>query len=151
VVGLIKDLFMESPYAPVMPTVYLINRDWPNVVNLRLTPGASTGEALRKAEAVFRKYSPDAPFEYQFVDQAHNRKLATEERVGRLTTFFAGLAIFISGLGVFGLASFLAKQRTKEIGIRRVLGASDLAVWRLLSKEFVGLVLVAFGIAAPPA
>jgi predicted small integral membrane protein len=151
VIGVIKDLLMESPYAPVMPTVYLISADKPNVVNLRLTPGVSTREALRKAEAVFRKHSPNAPFEYQFVDQAHNRKFAAEERVGRLAGFFAGLAVFISGLGVFGLASFLAEQRTKEIGIRKVLGASDLMLWRLLSKEFVGLVWVAFGIATPVA
>jgi ABC-type lipoprotein release transport system permease subunit len=151
VIGVIKDLLMESPYAPVMPTVYLISADKPNVVSLRLTPGVSTREALRKAEAVFRKHSPNAPFEYQFVDQAHNRKFAAEERVGRLAGFFAVLAVFISGLGVFGLASFLAEQRTKEIGIRKVLGASDLMLWRLLSKEFVGLVGVAFGIATPVA
>ena len=151
VIGVIKNLLMESPYAPVMPTVYLIDPGRPNVVNLRLTPGVHTREALRKAEAVFRKYSPDAPFEYQFVDGVHARKFAAEERVGRLAGFFAGLAVFISGLGVFGLASFLAEQRVKEIGIRKVLGASEFALWRLLSKEFVWLVGVAFGIAAPTA
>jgi ABC-type antimicrobial peptide transport system permease subunit len=151
VVGVIKDLLMQSPYDPVMPTVYLISRDRPNVVNLRLTPGASTRDALRKAEAVFRKYSPNAPFEYKFVDQTHARKFAAEERVGRLAGFFAGLALFISCLGVFGLASFLAEQRTKEIGVRKVLGASTFALWRLLSKEFVWLVGIAFGVAAPTA
>jgi ABC-type antimicrobial peptide transport system permease subunit len=144
-------MLMQSPYAPVMPTIYLISRDKPNVVNLRLTPGVSTREALRKAEAVFRKYSPNAPFEYQFVDQTHARKFAAEERVGRLAGFFAGLAIFISCLGVFGLAAFLAEQRTKEMGVRKVLGASEFALWRLLSKEFVWLVGIAFAVAAPTA
>jgi hypothetical protein len=151
VVGVIEDMLMQSPYAPVMPTIYLISRDKPNVVNLRLTPGGSTREALRKVEAVFRKYSPNAPFEYQFVDQTHARKFAAEERVGRLAGFFAGLAIFISCLGVFGLAAFLAEQRTKEMGVRKVLGASEFALWRLLSKEFVWLVGIAFAVAAPTA
>jgi ABC-type antimicrobial peptide transport system permease subunit len=104
---------------------------------------------LPKIEAVFKNIIPSAPFDYQFVDEQYDKKFAAEERIGKLATFFASLAIFISCLGLFGLASFMAEQRTKEIGVRKVLGASITDLWLLLSKDFVKLVLLAFLIAAP--
>ncbi|QIP12909.1 FtsX-like permease family protein [Spirosoma aureum] len=149
VIGVIKDMVMESPYKPVRPSVFVINKRKGNFVVLKIDPAASASEALSKTEAVFKKYNPAAPFDYKFVDQEHALKFAAEERVGKLASVLASLAIFISCLGLFGLASFMAEQRTKEIGVRKVLGASVLNLWGLLSKDFVFLVLIAFCIATP--
>ena len=96
-------------------------------------------KALPRIEAVFKKLIPSVPFDYQFVDEDYASKFAAEERIGKLAGFFTILAVFISCLGLFGLASFVAEQRTKEVGIRKVLGASTFSLWRLLSKEFVVL------------
>ena len=89
------------------------------------------------------------PFDYKFVDEEFGNKFREEERIGKLSSYFAVLAIFISCLGLFGMASFVAEQRTKEIGIRKVLGASVVNLWRLLSTEFFVLVLLSCIIAAP--
>ena len=97
---------------------------------------------MAKIETVFKKYNPGAPFEYKFADEEYAKKFGNEERIGKLASFFAVLAIFISCLGLFGLASFVAEQRTKEIGVRKVLGASVFNLWRMLSKEFVLLVII---------
>ncbi|RYF65106.1 MAG: FtsX-like permease family protein, partial [Cytophagaceae bacterium] len=118
-------------------------------INIRLAPHVSAHKALANVEQVFKRYSPDAPFDYKFADDQYARKFGTEERIGRLAGGFAILATLICCLGLFGLASFMAEQRTKEIGIRKVLGASVFNVWGLLSKEFVLLVLIAFCLAAP--
>jgi putative ABC transport system permease protein len=104
---------------------------------------------LKKAESVFAKYIPDQPFEYHFTDEDYARKFSEEERIGSLANVFAVLAIFISCLGLFGLASFVAEQRTKEIGVRKVLGASVFSLWRLLCKDFVALVFISLVIAVP--
>lgn len=149
VVGVIKDMVMESPYQPVFRTVFLLDYGDVNVFNIKLNPAVSVREALQRIEPVFKKFNPAAPFDYKFVDEDYARKFGEEERVGRLASFFAILAIFISCLGLFGLASFVAEQRTKEIGVRKVLGASVLNLWQLLSKDFVLLVLIAFFIATP--
>jgi ABC-type antimicrobial peptide transport system permease subunit len=106
-------------------------------------------EAIPKIEAAFKKVVPSAPFDYRFVDQDYALKFAAEERISKLAGFFAVLAVFISCLGLFGLASFVAEQRTKEIGVRKVLGASVYNLWRLLSKEFVMLVMISLFIATP--
>ncbi|GAB3905281.1 ABC transporter permease [Larkinella knui] len=151
VVGVIKDMLMQSPYEPVKQTVYMLDYDNVNWINLKLNPSRSAAECLTAIEAVFKKHIPSAPFEYEFADVEFGKKFAAEERVGKLATFFAGLAIFISCLGLFGLASFVAEQRTKEIGIRKVLGANVLSLWSLLSKDFVMLVVIAFCIATPTA
>lgn len=149
IVGVVKDMVMESPYQPVQPCLFVLDYAWDNFITVRLKPGLPLHDALTQTEAVFRKYNPAAPFDYKFVDQEYARKFADEERIGKLASVFAGLAIFISCLGLFGLAMFTAEQRTKEIGIRKVLGASVSNLWGLLSKDFVYLVLIAFGIATP--
>ncbi|MFD2573039.1 permease prefix domain 2-containing transporter [Spirosoma soli] len=149
VVGVIKDMVMESPYQPVFRTVFMLDYGDANVFNIKLNPALSAREALSRIEPVFKKYSPSAPFDYKFVDEAYARKFGDEERIGRLSSFFAILAIFISCLGIFGLASFIAEQRTKEIGVRKVLGASVVNLWGLLSKDFVVLVVIAFFVATP--
>jgi len=149
VIGVIKDMVKEDPFKPVNPSFFVVNYRNVNTINIRLAPQVSAHEALAKIEKVFKSYSPDSPFAYKFVDDQYAQKFGTEERIGRLAGGFAILAILISCLGLFGLASFMAEQRTKEIGIRKVLGASTFNVWRLLSKEFVMLILVAFCLAGP--
>ena len=149
IIGVIKDMVVQSPYQPVRASLFHISPDMENVVILKLNPASSPQEALRKVETVFKKYDPAAPFEYKFVDEEYAKKFGDEERVGKLATFFAVLAVFISCLGLFGLASFVAEQRIKEIGIRKVLGASTLNLWGLLSKDFVTLVILSCVISAP--
>ena len=149
VVGVIKDMIMESPYEPVKPTFFFLNPGWANVVTIRLKPSTSMQKGLAKVESVFRKYNPAAPFEYKFTDEEYARKFEDEKRIGNLSTFFAILAVFISCLGLFGLASFVAEQRTKEIGVRKVLGASVFNLWQMLSKDFVNLVIISCAIAIP--
>ncbi len=106
-------------------------------------------EALIKIESVFKTYNPGSPFEYKFVNDEYARKFSDEQRIGSLAAFFAVLAIFISCLGLFGLASFVAEQRTKEIGLRKVLGATVLNIWKMLSKDFITLVAISCLIAIP--
>ncbi|MFD1145229.1 ABC transporter permease [Larkinella insperata] len=149
IVGVIKDMIMDSPYDPVKQSFYLLDYDNVNWIDLKLNPAKSASESVAQIEAVFRRVIPSAPFDYKFADQEFAAKFAAEERIGTLATGFAVLAIFISCLGMFGLASFVVEQRTKEIGVRKVLGASVLNLWGLLSKDFVFLVLIAFGIATP--
>ncbi len=149
IIGVINDMVMDSPYNPAFRTVFMLDYKWANLFTIRIKPTSNPGSALPKLEAVFKKYAPSAPFTYQFVDQEYAKKFGDEERLGNLASVFAGLAIFISCLGLFGLAQFVAEQRTKEIGVRKVLGASVLNLWSLLSKDFVRLVVIAFLIATP--
>jgi len=149
IVGVIKDMIMESPYASVRPSFFrLAEHDGSHII-MRLNQAGSASAALNRIEAVFKKYSPAMPFKYQFADEVYARKFDGEARIGKLAGCFAVLAIFISCLGLFGMAAFMAEQRTKEIGVRKVLGASVLNVWQLLSKEFVVLVTISFVIATP--
>jgi len=149
VVGVIKDMVMESPYEPAKPTFFFMSPGWAGVITIRLKPAASMQEGLAQVERVFRKYNPAAPFEYKFTDDDYAHKFEDEKRIGNLASFFAILAVFISCLGLFGLASFVAEQRTKEIGVRKVLGASVFNLWKMLSKEFVNLVIISCLIAIP--
>ncbi|GAB4029108.1 ABC transporter permease [Spirosoma gilvum] len=149
VVGVVKNMVMESPYEPIKPTIFLINYDWANVVSIKLKPNVPIDDALKQVKAVFKKYDPDTPFDFKFTDEEYDAKFRAEERVGKLARVFAVLAIFISCLGLFGLASFVAEQRIKEIGVRKVLGASTFSLWGLLSKDFVRLVIISFLIATP--
>jgi putative ABC transport system permease protein len=150
IIGVIQDMIIESPYEPVRPSLWHIDRyDNANLVILKLNPGVSSHEAIEKVKVVFTKYNPAAPFSYEFVDQEYARKFSDEERIGKLSTAFAVLAIFISCLGIFGLASFVAEQRTKEIGVRKVLGASVVNLWGMLSKDFIVLVSISLLLAMP--
>ena len=149
VIGVIKDMLMDSPYEPVKQSIYLLSYENVNWINLKLNPSKSASESIAKIESVFKKLIPSAPFDYKFADSEFAAKFKTEERIGKLATFFAVLAIFISCLGLFGLASFVAEQRTKEIGIRKVLGASVANLWQMLSKDFVLLVIISCFIATP--
>lgn len=149
IIGVVKNMVASSPFKPVKQAVYLLNYGNVNWITLRLNPAKSTKESLAVVENVFKRVIPSAPFDYKFADEEYAAKFAQEERVGTLATFFAGLAILISCLGLFGLASFVAEQRTKEIGIRKIVGASVFNLWQLLSKDFVLLVLIACLISIP--
>jgi ABC-type antimicrobial peptide transport system permease subunit len=149
VIGVIEDMVIESPYEPVRPALWHIERYDGNLMILKLNPEKSSHEAIDQVKTVFTKYDPASPFDYEFVDEAYARKFSDEERVGKLASFFAVLAIFISCLGIFGLASFVAEQRTKEIGVRKVMGASVMNLWGMLSKDFVVLVAVSLLLAMP--
>jgi len=149
VIGVVKDMIMESPYNPLVPTIFYIAPYPVYTVNIRINPNFSAPAALGRIGPVFSKYSPTEPFDYKFVDQEYDAKFRSEERVGKLAGFFTILAVFISCLGLFGLASFVAEQRTKEIGVRKVLGATVFNLWKMLSKDFVMLVCLSCLIAIP--
>jgi putative ABC transport system permease protein len=151
IIGVVKDMVTESPYKPVTQTLYFLDSSIGGILNIKLSPAMTTSAALAKVKAICKKYSPEEPFSYAFADETYAHKFADEERIGKLAAFFATLAIFISCLGIFGMASFMAEQRTKEIGVRKVLGASVLNLWGLLSKDFVMMVLIALIIATPVA
>jgi putative ABC transport system permease protein len=148
VVGIVKDMVTQSPYDPMQPSVFFCS-GWMSVVTIRMKAGTPVNEALAKIAAVFKKYGADTPFEYKFVDDVYARKFSNEVRIGNLASVFAILAIFISCLGLFGLASFVAEQRTKEIGVRKVLGATVFILWKMLSKDFALLILASCAIAIP--
>ena len=151
ILGVIRDAVMESPYEPAEPTLFFVNAlnggvSW---MNMRINPAVSFSEALPKIESVFKKLVPAAPFDYKFVDEEYALKFSADERINRLAGVFAALAILISCLGLFGLAAFVAEQNTRQIGVRKVLGASVFDLWGLLSKEFVVLVAISFLLASP--
>jgi putative ABC transport system permease protein len=145
IIGVVEDMVMESPYAQAEPTVFYLKglNGTPNTLNIKINPGATISDALPRIEAAFKKVLPGVPFYYNFVDEEYAKKFEREESIGNMASVFAALAIFISCLGLLGLASFIAETRTKEIGIRKVLGATVSGLWRMLSANFVLLVLIA--------
>ena len=149
VVGVVKDFIMESPYDPIAPMVIQgLGTSYP-VVHFRLNPANTTAVNIARATEVFKRYNPQYPFEYYFVDDFYNRKFSQEQQEGSLSLLFAGLTILISCMGLFGLATYMAESRTKEIGIRKVLGASVTGIATMLSGDFIRLVLIAIVIASP--
>jgi len=148
VIGVAANMVTNSPYKKVQPAIFL-GGQFVNKMIIRIKPGLAAGAALAKMEPLFKKYDPSSPFVYSFVDDAYAKKFAAEQRIGNLAAVFTVLAIFISCLGLFGLAAFVAEQRTKEIGVRKVLGAGILTLWGLLSKDFVKLTALSMLIAMP--
>lgn len=149
VIGVVEDLLVQSPYKPVRASMFHLSRDQESVFIIRMNPSWTPKDALAKVEAVLKKHDPATPFKADFTDEQFARKFGNEKRTGELVTFFAILAIFISCLGLFGLTSFVAEQRVKEIGIRKVLGASIPNIWTLLSKDFIILVVLSCLLAVP--
>ncbi|HTI94135.1 MAG TPA: ABC transporter permease [Puia sp.] len=148
IIGIVKNALMESPYKPIDPVIFY-HSSWGNSMVYRLSADVRTRDALPVLAKLFEKYNPAYPYSYKFVDEEYSRKFTTELLVGKLAGIFATLAIFISCLGLFGLAAYVAEQRTREIGIRKVLGASVSQVWMLLSKDFMLLVVISCLIASP--
>ena len=152
IVGVIKDFILTSPYEPTRPILICGAKSsfmTFEVMQIKLNGHIATAKNLDKVAAVFKKYNPDYPFEAKFVDEEYTRKFDDERHQGTLAGLFAGLTIFISCLGLFGLATYMAENRIKEIGVRKIMGASVTSITALLSKDFVKLVLISFLIAAP--
>lgn len=152
IIGVAKNALMVSPFAPADLTMFLYSpTNAGNVMMYKLSPSIRTADAIAGLNALFAKYNPSYPYKYSWADERYAAKFHLEVLVGKLAGIFAALAIFISCLGLFGLAAYMAEQRTREIGIRKVLGASVGQVWVLLSREFLLLVGVSCGIASPVA
>jgi putative ABC transport system permease protein len=150
IIGVVRDVVMNSPFQQVQPADYELASDKQlNDILIRIEPGRSMHSALPEIQQVLRKYNPESPFDYRFVDTDYAQKFSDEERVAALATVFTILAIFISCLGLFGLAAYSAEQRTKEIGVRKVLGSSGFRIWRLLTSDILRLVALAAAIAIP--
>jgi len=149
IIGIVKDAMLTSPFAPADPTIFFYDPNPQGVMMYRLSPRIKTQEAISKLTSIFNKYNPAYPYTYTFADDNYAAKFRLEILIGKLSGLFSTLAIFISCLGLLGLAAFTAEQRTKEIGIRKVLGASVPQVWLLLSKDFILLVLISCLIASP--
>lgn len=149
VIGIVKDMVMQSPYAPALPSVFFLSNQGTNWINVKINPSMSAAAAVPVIETVMKKVVPSVIFDYKFADQEYALKFAAEERVGQLSSIFSAIAIFISCLGLFGLASFVAEQRTKEIGIRKVVGASVFSLWQMLSKDFITLVVISCLVSCP--
>jgi predicted permease len=150
IVGVVKDFILNSPYDPVSPL--MINgpgTGWFNVVHIKLNPAKPVSADLKVVEQVFKQYNPQYPFNYRFVDEEYAKKFEDTQRTATLAALFAGLTIIISCLGLFGLAAYMAENRIKEIGVRKVLGASVMNISVLLSKDFLKLVFISFAIASP--
>lgn len=149
IIGVVQDFILRSPYRPIVPTMIQGAKSWFQVIHVKYKEDKPMNEALAAAELIFKKYNPEYPFNYTFVDTEYEKKYSDEKRIGRLANLFAGLTIFISCLGLFGLVSYMASSRTKELGLRKVLGASVANVVTLLSKDFLILVAIAFVISSP--
>ncbi|WP_167668137.1 ABC transporter permease [Mucilaginibacter gossypiicola] len=150
IIGVVKDALMESPFTAVEPLIFT-HGEFGTQIIYRLTPGISQHTAIEKIGHIFNKYNPAYPFTYSFVNDAYDRKFNMETLVGKLAGVFAGLAIFVSCLGLFGLAAYVAEQRTKEIAVRKVLGASISQIWMMISADFILLVTISCVIASPVA
>jgi putative ABC transport system permease protein len=148
-IGVVENSLMGSPYEPVKPLFMILDPDWINSVSIRLSKTNDLNASIEKVKAVFTKHAPAYPFEYDFADVDFQEKFKTINLTSKIASIFATLTIIITGLGLFGLAAFTAEQRTKEIGIRKVLGASVPGLVRLISKDFSLLVIISFVLWAP--
>lgn len=149
VVGVFEDFILQSPYHPTVPMVIVGAKGWFNAVHIKLNGARPTSQNIADMEKIYKKYNPHYPFDYKFIDEEYAEKFKSEQRAGTLAGLFAGLTIFISCLGLFGLAAYMAENRVKEIGVRKVLGASVTDITALLSKDFLKLVLISILIAIP--
>jgi ABC-type antimicrobial peptide transport system permease subunit len=150
-IGVVDDVLMGSPYQVVKPMFVILDPEWIDAVTVRLKKTNDLQASINTVKAIFEKYSPAYPFEYRFADVEFQKKFTTINLTSTLSSLFATLTIIITGLGLFGLASFTAEQRTKEIGIRKVLGASVSGLVGMMSKDFSKLVIISFLISAPVA
>ncbi|MBL7796136.1 MAG: ABC transporter permease [Saprospiraceae bacterium] len=150
VIGIVRDFHFLPLHEKIAPLVAFNAPSWRGSFFIKARPGQHA-EAIASAEKAWKQWFPERPFRFQFIDEAYNRMYHAEQQASLLFSLFAGIAIFIAGLGLFGLATFVALQRTKEIGIRKVLGASVAGIATLLAADFLKLVLVAVVLAVPPA
>lgn len=149
IIGVMDNVVMDSPFQPVAPLILVFQPDWSSTVSIRLEKTDDLKGSIAKVEDVMKKINPNYPFAYRFADWAFDQKFGVIDLISRLSSIFAGLAIFITCLGLFGLAAFTAEQRTKEIGIRKVMGATVTNLVTLITRDFSRLVLIAFVLSAP--
>ena len=149
VIGVVEDFVFNSPFQKIEPVIIQGARWWLNTIHLKLNSDKEIAENLAAIETVFRNQNPSYPFNYEFVDQVYARNFISEQRFEKLASLFTLLTILISCLGLFGLASYMAQNRIKEIGVRKVLGASVTGITTLLSKDFLKLVVISLLIAIP--
>lgn len=149
IIGVVEDMIKGSPFDQTSLSIMFLDEGYMEWLYVRLNPDISASEAIPAIEKVYSELLPEAPFDYTFADDDFNAKFESEQRISSLAQFFSILAVFISCLGLFGLASYMAEQRAKEVGIRKVLGASVITLWKLLSKDFAMLVLLACVISIP--
>lgn len=147
-IGVCDDVLMGSPYEEIKP-MFAILDDWWGSITIRLSASNDLQASVQTVESIFKKHVPAYPFDYKFVDVEFQEKFTTINLTSRLASLFAVLAVLITGLGVFGLASYTTAQRTKEIGIRKALGASVPSLVNLISRDFSLLVITAFVLWAP--
>ncbi|HTE32513.1 MAG TPA: FtsX-like permease family protein, partial [Chryseolinea sp.] len=151
IIGVVKDFHLESFHEKVKPQTFVMHRRRfapASLIMARIEAGREK-ETLERLDNFYKTYNPGFPLDYTFLDDDYQALYASEQRVSTLSKYFAGLAILISCLGLFGLAAFTAQRRIKEIGIRKILGSSDLAIVRLLSRDFTRTILIAILIALP--
>ena len=153
VVGVVKDFILESPFEKKVNPMMIIGPtdNYFQIIHMKLNAANNTTENIARIEKIFKQYNPQYPLDYVFADESYARKFKEQQRTGTLALLFAGLTIFISCLGLFGLATYMAENRVKEIGVRKVLGASVFSITSLLSKDFLKLVIVSLLIASPVA
>lgn len=151
VVGVIKDFVTGSLYNRIRPVVVQGPKSWFGTITFKLNPHNNPTYNISKLTAIFKRYNPNYPFEYFFVEKYDTAKLTGAEHIGTLAALFSGMAIFISCLGLFGLSAYMAESRLREVGVRKILGASIMRLIALLSKDFLVLVIIAFVIASPVA
>jgi len=150
VVGVVKDFILESPYDPVRPMIIGgPANSWLNNINVKMNTYGNFAENLERIEEIFRKFNPTGVFHYHIVEDMYNQRFNKEQRIVSLISWFTAFAVFISCLGLFALVAYMAESRKKEIGIRKVMGASVTSVIYLLSKEFFILVIFSIIIASP--
>ncbi|MFD2553389.1 ABC transporter permease [Sphingobacterium tabacisoli] len=149
IVGIVKDYISGSPYQTIRPLLIHPSKRYLQNMLIRTNEQFDAKQNLAHIETVIKKFNPNYPFNYQFVNEQFARKFKQQEQIGNLTFVFSLLAIIISCLGLFGLAAYITETRTKEIGIRKVLGASINNINILLSKDFIKLVIIAILIGAP--
>ncbi|WP_138478878.1 ABC transporter permease [Dyadobacter bucti] len=150
ITGIVEDFHIRSLHQQIEPLVLVYKKEKVDQILIRVA-GQNIAAALDYIENIFKKTNPGLPFEYAFLDQTFARQYKSDERKGSLFLAFSGVAIIIACMGLFGLATFTAEQRTKEIGVRKVLGASVASVVALLSRDFLKLVMIAIIIATPVA
>ena len=151
VVGVIKDFILESPYDNIAPMMIFGSSQLFRVIHMKLNPNWPAAANMAQLEKVFKKYNPQYPASFTFVDDSYAGKFKAEQQIGTLAALFGGLTIFISCLGLFALAAYMAENRIREISVRKVLGASVTGITTMLAKDFVWLVLIAFLVATPVA
>jgi len=149
IIGVTENILMGNAHRPIEPMIMVMSPTWSSTISVRLTPGRDMAETLAGVEAIFRKHNPAYPFEYRFADEEFEKKFATFNMIGRISNVFTILTLLITALGIFGLASFATEQRSKEISLRKVMGASVSSLVLLITRDFSRLVFIAFCIAAP--